>query len=715
MSVLGTDPVFGKSSVQLLPGGTLFRVPLPAGRTLALTQMSQGWRIAALVIAPKLQPIVVTHVDGRLSLAAEQPGDVISLADPNSGATLLVGTQHRPGQGVATSRRGAEFVLRATLQGVVVEPLADQIVLKQVPTGFSLTGLTSGLLLSPPTAMTDVLMDAAHLTRRFDFSTMPPDALLRRASRQFDEAAAAPPLARGSKHRATAESLMALGLFAEAGSLLKMASEEDPKEAASPDTGGLTAIAALLASRPEDADALADPRLTGSDEISLWRGISLAMQDHGSPAAAAAFASTGPLIFQYPQAIREHVLPLMIETMIEGGEIASAKRLLDQRKTDPKLAYARGLMQQAEGDTDQALSTLDDLANGRDQFDRARAAVRAVELRLSAHKLDKTQAADELDKLLYVWRGDSRELALRERVAELRGQTGAWPVALTTLRQAEADFPEQALLIHERLKDMFAAMIRDQGEYQTPSIDFVAAVDENADLMPDVGDDDTVQQALADRLLALDLPERAKPVLEKLIKLAKSDEEKARFGFTLAKLNQREGDDVGAQAALVESNGRDLPADLIEQRTILLARTIAKLGDTPGAVAMLAPLHTAPAIQARAEILEAASRWADAEQAWSEDVALTVPPTGQLLEDQMRSVLRLATATARASDDAGLADLRVKYSPRMAASPLADMFRLLTAEPIRTSADIKRSQQEVSLAASLPAGMKAFQAGNPTR
>ena len=83
---------------------------------------------------------------------------------------------------------------------------------------------------------------------------------------------------------------------------------------------------------------------------------------------------------------------------------------------------------------------LDTLANGHDQFDRARAAVRAVELRLAAGVLDKTQAADALDKLLYAWRGDARELALRERVAELRGQTGAWRVALATLRQAADRF-----------------------------------------------------------------------------------------------------------------------------------------------------------------------------------------------------------------------------------------------------------------------------------
>lgn len=715
MGSLRNDPVFSDATVQLLPNGTLFRIPLPPTRSIALTQMAQGWRIAALTVEAKQAPIAAANVGGRLSLAADQPGDVLSLADPDTGATLLVGTQHRPGQGLATTRCGTEFVLRATIQGVVVEPLSDQIALKQIPTGFSLTGGTAGLLLSPATSMTDVLMDAAHLTKRFDFSNMAPEALRQRASRQFDEAAAAPPLARGAKHHAVAETMMALGLSAEAEGLLQMAAEQDPREAASADTVGLTAIAALLAGRPEEADGLTDPRLDGTDEIALWRGIRKAIQDHGSPAAAAAFATTAPLVFQYPQAIREHVLPLIIETMIEGGEITSAKHMLDQRKNDPKLAYARALMRQAEGDTDGALGMLDELANGHDQFDRARAAVRAVELRLSARKLDKVQAADALDKLLYVWRGDARELALRERVADLRGQTSAWPVALTILRTAENDFPEQAVLIHERLKDMFAGMIRDQGEHQTPPIDFVASVDENTDLMPETGEDDTIQQQLADRLLALDLPDRARPVLEKLEASAKSDAAKARFGFTLATLQSREGDDAGAKTALTASDGHDLPLDLVEQRTILLARSVARLGDPPAAVALLAPLHTAPATQARAEILETASKWADAEQAWAECVALTVPGTGMLSEPQARIVLRLAAATARAVDDAGLADLRMRYTDRIGSGPLGDMFKLLTAEPIRTSADIKRSQREMSLAASLPADLKALQAGTATR
>jgi hypothetical protein len=715
MRAMRADPAFSAASVQLLPGGTLFRVPLPPAQSMALTPTPRGWRIAALTATPKRQPVGVSYTGGQLSLAADQPSNVVTLTDPDTGATLMVGTQRRSGQGVATSRHGAEFILRPTIQGVVVEPLSDAIVLRTAPTGFTLAGGPTGLALSPASSTMDGLMDGALLTRRFAFSTIPGDALLQRAIKQVGDAAESPPRARGPKNQIAAESLMALGLAAEAEGLLHMAAEQDPREAASPDNAALTAISALLAGRPEEADALTDPRLDGTDEISLWRAIRQATLDDGSASAAAVFETLAPLVFQYPEPIRRHILPLIVETMIKNGEIAPAARVLDQRKNDPGLTYARALMQQASGGADQALGMLDAVANGHDQFDRARAAIRAVELRLAAHKLDQNQAADALDKLLYAWRGDARELALRERIAELRGQTGAWQVALAALRQTEADFPEQATAIHERRKDMFGAMIRDQGERQMPAIDFVSIVDENVDVVAGSSDDDAVQQSLADRLLALDLPDRAKPVLEKLMKSAKLDVAKARFGASLAALDAREGDDAGARAVLDASEGSDLPPDLVEKRTILRADSIARLGDPTAAAALLTPLRTAGAIESRAQILEDASDWAGAEHAWSDSVALTLPESGTLDEAQTRKILRLATATARASDDAALADLRAKYGKRVGVNPLADMFKLLTAEPIRTTADIKRSQQEVSLAASLPAGLKALQAGVVTR
>ncbi len=711
LAALRDDPVFGDASVQLLPNGTLLRIALPAGRSIALTPMPQGWRIAALTAAPERHPIVAALTDGHMALAADQPGSVLNMADPDTGTTLLVGTQHRPGQGVPHYRRSAVFIMRPTIQGIVIEPLSDAIDLRPAPAGFTLTGGPTGLLLSAAIGATDLLMDASRLTRRLTLSAMPADLTIQQAIKQLATAAATLPGARGPKHRSVAQTLLTLGFSAEAEALLHVTAEQDPREAASADTRTLTAVAALLADRPDEAASLSDPDLDGSDEIAFWRAVRQAMRDEGSPAAAAVFATTAPLMAQYPGPMRAKLLPMVVETMIQGGEIAPAARLLNAYKDSPKLAYARALMRQAEGNTGEALAMLDALAAGHDQFDRARAAVRAVELRLAAGTIDKTQAADALDKLLYAWRGDGRELGLRQLIAELRGQTGTWRAALATLRQAETDFPEQAASIHQRLQDMFAGMVRDEGTSHIPPIEFVSMVDENADLAPETSDDEVpVEQALADRLAALDLPGRAKPVLDKLLRSAKSDIPKARYGASLATLASREGNDVAAREVLNASDAHVLPPDLAEQRAILLAGAVARLGNPSEAAGLLAPFNSTPAMEARAQILEAGGIWAEAAKVWTDIVAATVAAAGLLDDAAARTVLRLATATARAGDDASLAELRLKYGGRFIPGPVGDLFRVLTAEPIRTSADLERSHQETSLAATLPGGLKALPA-----
>jgi tetratricopeptide (TPR) repeat protein len=710
MVSLRSDPVFGQATVQTLPNGTLLAVPLPPSLSVAVTQTPLGWRVAALTAVPKPQPIAAIQASGRLTLPADQAGQVVSMADPDTGATLLVGTQRRPGQVMPHGRLAVEFILRPTLQGVVVEPLSDTVALKAIPSGFTLGGGSSGLALSEPNGRMDGLMDAASLTRRLTFpTTLHPDALMRHLTEQVSDAAMTPPMARGPKRRAVAESMVLLGMDAEAESLLHVAAEQDPKEAASADTAALTGIAALLAGRPNEADGLDDPRLTGTDEIALWRAVRQAMEDSGSPGAAAVFATTAPMAASYPPAVRDRILPLIIETMIQGGEIGPAARLLDQRPNDPALAYARALRVQAEGDTDKALAMLDALANSRDQSDRARAAVRAIELRLAARKIDAAAAADALDKLLYAWRGDDRELALRERVATLRAQTGGWREALSSLRQTETDFPDQAPAVHERLKDTFAGIIRDQDIGKMPALDFVSMVDENTDLISGPEDEDAIAQPLADRLAALDLPGRAKPLLEKLMRSAATDVGKARLGASLAALLSREKDDAGALAALDASEASGLRAELVEQRAILRANATARRGDAAGGATILAGLKTGPAAAARAQILEIAGDWPGAAQAWTECAGLTVPESGPVNEAATRTILRLATATARAGDEQALAALRSKYADRVGGGALGDMVRLLTAEPVRTVKDIGRAKQETHFADSVPAGLKALE------
>lgn len=737
LAALRDDPVFGEATIQLLPAATVLRLKLPAGRSLAISQTAQSWHLGVSDAAPPTQPIPIQAADGQLSLQADAVGDVVVIADPETGAALLVGTQRATGQGISTPRQTPEFDLLATWQGVVIAPLADRVVMRASNSGFLLTGGRQGLAMAPSSVTMQAQADAAATTRRFDLRNQPVEVLVQHLHDQLIATATAPPRARGRLRQAAAETMIALGLGAEAQGMLQLAAEDDPALGESADAVGLGAIAALLAGRVADADGIEDPRLTGSDEVALWRAVRTAGSTPDSPLAATGFAATAPLIGVYPEALRRRLLPLAFETMINGGQTAAAARLLVHEPDDePTLALARGMLRAANGDTDGALAIYDTLADARDRLVHARAAVRAVELRLSAGRIDTAQAADGLDRLLYAWRGDQRELTLRERIAELRERSGAWSAALAMLHETEEAFPDDKDVVHARLKATFAGLLNDPALDKLAPLELVALVEENADVLPDGPAGEALEERLADRLVALDLPRRAAPVLEKLMAAAPSPAGRAGFGARLAALRLRENDAQGTLAVLAASADptlpaplaaplpgsspgslaaplpaslpTPLPAPLIERRTLLAAAARARLGETAEAVTELAALGTAATDLARATILERAKDWPGAEHALADYVGKAMPSTGALDQTQQRTLVRYATAAAQAGDEATLALLRTSDGQRMPEGAFGDMFRLLTAAPVQVSADLPRASRETVLAHDLPKALDAL-------
>lgn len=708
MTLLRDDPVFASATVHLLPNATLLRLPIPDGRSVSMATTPQGWRIAILPVSAPRPAITPIFADGRVMFPVAAPAEVVTISDPDSGATLLVGTVARALEAITTERRTVEFTLHATLRGVVVEPLSDSVSLRVVPKGFVLTGPPDGLALSPPSAMTNTMLAAARLTRRFRFPAMPIEGLAQRVLAHVREAASMPPLARGPARKVAAETMVALGMAAEADALLRVISEQDPKEVASPDTVILRAIAALLAGRPNDARPLADPRFAGTDEDALWRAALLATRQEGSPEAAQLFASTAPLILLYPPTLRDRLLPLALETMVLGGGRAAAEEILAERPDDPLLRIASALVRQARGDTDGALVLFDEVAQGRDQLARARAAVRAVEVRLASGRLEPAAAADALDRLLYAWRGDWRDLSLRRRIAELRQHSGAWRTALSILRDALPDFPAYANQIQSWQQSAFAELVHGDDVDKLDPMELIGLVEENADLLPATEQGDRLRDRLADRLLALELPKRADTVLTKLMQTAPTEMGRAGYGTRLARLRLNEGDAEGALAALGQSSNPALPQTTKDERLLTSAAALGRLGNTKGALNALAGLDSAAADETRAAVQEQAKDWRGAGQALASLARRTLPETGELDDPQRRILLRLATAAARAGDNATLARLREKEAERMGGGPLGDMFRLLTAESVRGADDLPRAQQEIGLARALPAGLKAL-------
>jgi hypothetical protein len=366
------------------------------------------------------------------------------------------------------------------------------------------------------------------------------------------------------------------------------------------------------------------------------------------------------------------------------------------------------LQRERDGDAAGALAAFDALAAGRDQLTQVRAGVRAAELRLREGALTPAQAADVLERQAAIWRGDARESRMRLRVAELRTAAGAFRPALEMLRDTERLFPAQQPAIRVAMASVVRAMLA-QPQAVEP-LELVTIVSDYAGLLPD-GAGDGLSAVLADKLMALDLPGRAAPVLASLMAAAPAGPARAGIGARLAQMQLENAAAPAAEAALKASDAPGLPAPLVEQRTLALAHARAAQGDLSGATAVLQALGTAAADDLRATLLSQASDWPGSLAALSDLAAKTVPADGPLSDGMQDTVLRQATAAAQAHDAALLAELSQRYGPRLA-GPRADLFRVLTAAPLQSSADLPRAAAELALARTLPDRLHSLSAQN---
>ena len=703
-SALSDIPLFAQAAVQLLPNATVLRLPLEEGREISLTRAEGGWMIAALQPTPATPAMPVVVKPTRFELAAKDVGDVVTVPDAQTGQNLLIGTLRRASVNIPVARRVPAFVLEPTCMGVLVEPHGDRVTLRTKADGFVVGSGEDSL--SPEPEAAKALADAAFLTRRFDIPTGAPEALRRRLQTQMSEAGVAPAQSRAKPRKAAATTMIALGMGVEAQGMLQLATEEDPRLLTDVDVTGLNAIAAILGGRLGEAEGITNPALDGSDEVAFWRAVRIAQTHEGAPEAASVFATTANLLLAYPPPLRRALLSLVVETMALGGAPEAADTILAERKDDPSLALARAIRQEAKGETEAALASYDALAQSRDRLAAARAADRATTLRLSTHAITPAQAAAALEKQFFDWRGDDRELDLRLRVASLRAQTGEWRPAFALLQETAMLYPDSAPMIQARMAELMTTLIKGPASTTISPLELVALTEENAELVANLGSA-PVAALMADKLVALDLPRRAGPVIERMMRAAPVGPGLATLGVRLANLRLNEGDTAGAEAALADSNAPGLPPALIERRSLIGARIAAQTGHLERARALLVDLGTAAADDLRATLLTEAQDWPGAVSALNALVAKTVPPNGSLSPEQQDTLLRLASALSRTKDSAGLAALGARYGSRIV-GPRADVFRLLTAPPVNNVGDLPRASVEMALAKAIPVGLTAM-------
>jgi tetratricopeptide (TPR) repeat protein len=450
----------------------------------------------------------------------------------------------------------------------------------------------------------------------------------------------------------------------------------------------LRGAASLLTGRLADARLdLSDAAHAGTDEGALWLAALAALEDSGSDAPpVGAVGRWLPILEAYPQPIRFALARPLAEATLTKGSVADARRLTDAlaawavtARERAWLPYLQGRLLARQGKRDKAIAAWAETKLDPSHPAYARTRFARINLHLADNTLGPREALAELDPLRDQWRGDPFEFQVLRRLGRLQIEAGDHADGLRTLDAAARRFkalPDAAELTREVAASFERLAVGDLADRLTP-MQAIALIRDFGTLMPAGEKRRALVRRHVERLMAVDLLAEAAAVLEHEVASAPPDPERAADGLRLAEVYSRDGRPEAALAALARSVTEPLPAGLLRARGRLEARARAALGQGDAALALLKDEDDPESLRLRTRILRDREDWAGTGASLDRQLARTQEAAGQS-SPPPETVLELAAALTLAREPDAARRLRAERGHDLAATPLAEAFKVLT-------------------------------------
>jgi tetratricopeptide (TPR) repeat protein len=714
-------------------GGSAFRTKIGPMVWPTVERQGTTWKIASSARPANMSSANDLRIDAepdfllgaRLVVRAPDAATVVQIFDPDVGDRVQVVPLPGPGLGVAESHRYPDLEVMPSYQGVVIRPISDNVTVRPVKEGVELTS-AGGLHMSPaadagnpaiaqaaaspmpsapqpvpsqmgapPGPPAGMAMDGPKTAplqgrRLFNLPAWKHGDLDHFTEARQDlqlEVVNAPESERAKAQLDLGRFYFANGFGQETLGMLDVLQQNQPDLEGWPEFRALRGAARVLTGDLAGAEAdLTTPSLASNPEAALWRAA-IAADKRDWPAAIKGFKAGSAILNSYPDPMIGKLGLRAAEAALETGDTASAKRLLDrvlersgpESEERPDVQYLRGLYYARTGDTDRAREQLKMAFESLDRLYHAKAGLALTNLDLAEGKMSPTAAAEQLAGLTFTWRGDDLEMQIRSRMGEVLIAGGKYAEGFNAMKETAAlvaDTP-RAEAITKDMSRIFADLYKD-GAARLPTLEALRLYDQFRELTPVGEAGDEIIRQLAERLISIDLLNRAADLLQHQVEFRLSGLDKARVGTRLASVRLLDGKPEQALQALEMSNVPGIPADLMAERRLMQAKAMAELNQGDDALRLLADDDSANANLLRVDIAWRGQKWDAAALALSKTIG-PPPPPGQALEPATSQlVLNRAVALALAGDGTGLSLLRKDFEAAMKGGPNEDAFRVLT-------------------------------------
>ncbi len=628
----------------------------------------------------------------QIFVQASDLGRKVEFEDPDIGDLLVVLPVLRQSTGVAQKYSYAAAELLETSQGIAISPLSDGVLIDRFRDGVAIRSAGNSLLsASRLSRSTGIGNDAqTGFARLVDFEAWrigQPWEYRKNKSRLLYELSLSTLENANAVRWKLARYYLAHGRGAEALGMLEVMKLHDELLEQNGEFKAVRGVANFKQGRLDEAAAdLSAPELSSEQDAELWRAM--VAEARGLNDDALEYYRRGKDVMgTYDEADRAELQLAVVRAAIDTGDLELAQQELDLMNgltlTEAQLSetvYQSARIAEVQGQNDTAQTQFDDLTESPVRWIAARARYSRTLFNLNNGDISAETAIDQLERLRYAWRGDRFESTLLDDLADLYFETNQYETGLETLRQGVSYYPDLAREKRMSLKmgRVFRSLFLDgMAEEMTP-IAAISLYYKFRELTPLGAEGDLMIRRLADRLVSVDLLDRAADLLDYQVKARTEGAARAQIAANLAKIHILNRQPDAALEILRATREPRLPQDILSNRRHVEARALVEMGRYEEAEVLLEEDRSADAEVLRADIFWGSKNWTQ-----------LVPTIRRLLGDGWRrnesltelqrlNLIRLSIAMTFTEDRAGLIEARRRYSNQMRDGGFAIAFELLT-------------------------------------
>jgi hypothetical protein len=702
------------------------RIDLSTAKLATLASEGRSWVLSiGDVLLNATQPLELKRSrdeSGHFQMTAVlgKPFREHSFRDPQVGDVLDVVTAFPPSRATVRDLRYVDFDSLQTVQGLVIRPDNDSLQVSVVD-DHALIRSPDGLYLSDQDGPR--VFDSGNASQfrdsYVDFAALKEDnpaVFSKRLDQLSSDAAVKEGQAREVARLSLAQYYVGNQFGQEAIGVLKVLSADLKTDDLSKKVKLTTAIADVLAARPQDAlGILNSPAFSDEVDALLWRTIARSNAYDYVGARTDALASDS-VINSYPVWVQQKFLFAAIRAAVETNDVATAQKYLKlitfaQLSPEDVTWYQlfQGRVAEMLGQTQEALDTYGQVIAADVRPTRAEAVYRTMLLLRQTGKIDLTKATHTLAAEAMLWRGNPLEVDMDKLLAELYFANKDYRRGFETSRDAAAHSKESKPIddLIAETEQQFTDLFLNGGADQLGDLDALSLYYDFRELTPAGNKGDEMIRNLARRLVKVDLLGQAADLLQYQIDSRLKGVAQAQVATDLALIRIANRDPEGALKAINQTQMSNLTPTLDRERRILEARALIDADREDLALDLLSNVTGRDA-----DLLRVDGYWKTKNYSAASDMIENIysaDPNEALNQDARMNIVKAAVGLVLAGDDLGISRLRSKFSDRLAQTPEWGMFDYITSPDVDvTGKEFKAAARAVADVDSIDAFLKAY-------